>query len=165
MTEIEFQCKLINLQDSLMRFAQRLTADKEDAKDLVQETSLKALRNCDKFAYESNFKAWTYTIMKNTFINGYRVSARQNNYCDHTKAGFYQLQVHDSGANNPDSIYMSREIENTIEALHDDFKLPFKMHHEGFRYEEIANTLGMSLGTVKSRIFYARKKLMQQLKG
>jgi RNA polymerase sigma-70 factor (ECF subfamily) len=85
MTTIEFQGELISLQDSLMRFAYSLTADKDDAKDLVQETYLKALKNSDKFIFESNIKAWTYTILKNTFINKYRSSASQKTDNDQTK--------------------------------------------------------------------------------
>jgi len=163
MTAIDFQYKLIDLQESLMRFAYSLTADKEDAKDLVQETFLKALNYCDKIAYESNFKAWTYTIMKNTFINNYRRSLRHNTYSELTKEEFNLHDSHASGSDDPDSVYTSKEIEKIIEALDDDLKLPFKMHHEGFKYKEIAETLGLNIGTVKSRMFFTRQKLIKQL--
>jgi RNA polymerase sigma-70 factor (ECF subfamily) len=165
MTEIEFQYRLINLQENLMRFAYKLTSDKEDAKDLVQDTFLKALKYCDKFVYESNLKAWTYTIMKNTFVNSYRRSVKQNTYSDQTKEGFCLNYTYASGSFYPDSEYTSKELGKIIEALNDDFKLPFKMHHEGFKYKEIAETLDLRLGTVKSRIFFARKQLMNQLNG
>jgi RNA polymerase sigma-70 factor, ECF subfamily len=163
MTAIEFQYNLINLQENLMRFAFSLTADKDDAKDLLQETCLKALNYCNKFVYNSSFKAWTYTIMKNTYINSYRRNIRQNTHRDQTNESFFINQTICSGSDEPDSIYSSKEIEKIIEALDDDFRLPFKMHYEGYKYIEIAEILHMKLGTVKSRIFFTRKKLMKQL--
>jgi len=165
MTAIEFQYKLINLQESLMRFAYTLTADKEDAKDLVQETFLKALTYYDKFVYNDNFKAWTYTIMKNTFINNYRRSFRNNTYKDKIKEGIYLNYYNTSVSNEPDAVFISKEIEKIIDKLDDNFKIPFKMHNDGFRYKEIAETLDLNLGTVKSRIFFSRKKLIKQLNG
>lgn len=163
MTAIEFQYKLINLQDNLMRYSYSLTADKDDAKDLLQDTLLKALAHYDKFVYESSFKAWLYTIMKNTFINNYRRLIRQNTYSDQTKERFYLNYTHASGSNDPDPVYAIKELEKIIETLDDNFRLPFKMHYEGFKYKEIAETLDLNLGTIKSRIFFARKKLMKQL--
>ena len=165
MTAIEFRYRLINLQENLMRFAYRLTSDKDDAKDLVQDTFLRALKYSDKFVLESNFKAWAFTIMKNTFINNYRRSIRYNICSDQTNEGFYLNYIPASGAYNPDSVYASKEIEKSIEILDDNFRLPFKMHHEGFKYKEIAETLDLNLGTVKSRIYFARKKLMEQVNG
>ena len=163
MTAIEFQFKLINLQDSLRRFAYSLTSNKDDAKDLVQETLLKALTNYNKFVYETNLKAWTFTIMKNTFINNYRRSRRNSTFNDPTEDGFFLNFKHASGSDNPDSFYASKELEKTIEDLEDNFKVPFKMYHEGFKYQEIAETLDLKLGTVKSRIYFTRKKLIRQL--
>ncbi|MBN2348156.1 MAG: RNA polymerase sigma factor [Bacteroidales bacterium] len=163
MTASEFSNELINLQDSLMRFAYHLTADKDDAKDLVQETLLKALKNCNKFVYESNFKAWTLTIMKNTFINHYRSTILQNAYNNQKKEGYCQNPPHATGADDPSSIFISKELEKTIETLDDNLKHPFKMHHEGFKYKEIAEILDINLGTVKSRIYLARRKLIDQL--
>ncbi len=163
MTQIEFQYKLIGLQESLTGFAIRLTADKDNAKDLVQETFLKALKYYYKFVQDSNFKAWTFTIMKNTFINHYNHIKRQNIYLNHSEEEYYQSSQKTSGADDPDSSYSSRELEKIIETLDDNLRLPFKMHHEGFKYREIAETLNLKLGTVKSRIFFSRKKLMEQV--
>ncbi len=163
MTAIEFQYKLVDLQGSLMRFAYSLTLDKTDAEDLVQDTCLNALKYSDKFVYESNLKAWTYTILKNIFINNYRRSTRINTYHDSTKDGFYLNSNLISNADNPDSVYCSKELEKSIDALDDDFRLPFKMHHDGFKYKEIAEKLDLNIGTVKSRIFFARKRLIKQV--
>ena len=163
MTAIEFHFNLVNLQGSLMKFAYSLTSDKDDAKDLVQETSLKALTYRDRFSMDSNFKAWTYTIMKNTFINNYRRSLRKTNYVDNTKESFAMNQTLASASDNPESVYTAKEIEKIIDSLDDNLKLPFKMQHEGFKYNEISENLDLNIGTVKSRIFIARKKLMSQL--
>ena len=78
MTSIEFNHKLISMEVRLERFALSLTADREAAKDLLQETYVKALSSKDKFIEFTNFDAWAYTIMKNTFINNYRKAVRQN---------------------------------------------------------------------------------------
>ena len=165
MTAIEFQYKLINLEESLMRFAIGLTNHEDDAKDLVQDTFLKALKFCDKFVHESNFKAWTFTIMKNTFINNYRRVKRNKDYNNQMKGGFYLNYPHASGSDHPDYVITSKEFEKTIDSLENNFKLPFKMHHEGFKYKEIAKILDLNIGTVKSRIFFARKELIKQLNG
>ncbi len=165
MTAIEFQYKLINLQETLMKFAYSLTANRDDAKDLVQDTCLKALKYCDKFKHESNFKGWLFTIMKNSFINSYRRRIHQNTHRDQTKEGYYLNSVHASDSNNPESVYSSKELEKIIEGLSNDFKIPFKMYHDGFKYKEIAKTLDLKIGTVKSRIFFTKKKLIYQLMG
>lgn len=88
MTVLEYRIKLIDLTECLTRLAFRLTSDKDDAKDLVQETFFKSLKYCDKFVDESNFKAWTSTIMKNTFINNYRKGVLQTIYRDQSKDFF-----------------------------------------------------------------------------
>ena len=160
MTELEFHKNLTTHQASLYRFAYNLTSNKVDADDLVQDTFLKALKYCNKFVYETNFKAWLFTILKNTFINNYRRSINHNSFIDSTKEGTY---IHASGSDIPDTIYFSKELEKIIEDLDDNFKFPFKMHHQGFKYKEIAETLDLNIGTVKSRIHFSRKKLIQHL--
>jgi RNA polymerase sigma factor (sigma-70 family) len=164
MTAIEFQHKLVGLESSLERFAYSLTLNKEDAKDLVQETFLKALTYCDKFVHNDNFKAWTYTIMKNTFINNYRRNVRQNTHRDQTKDSFFLNQPKAMGFDDPDSAFSTKELAYTVENLDDEFRIPFKMHHQGYKYKEIADELNLNIGTVKSRIFFSRKKLMERLK-
>jgi RNA polymerase sigma-70 factor, ECF subfamily len=163
MTAIEFQYRLISLQESLLDFAYRLTADRDDARDLVQETFLKSLRSCDKFVHEANFRAWTFTIMKNTFINNYRRSLLQNTYRDHTEELFYLNQTEASGSDDTHLAYTALEITQHIEKLKDAFRIPFKMHIDGYKYKEIADELNLNIGTVKSRIFLSRKQLRYQL--
>jgi RNA polymerase sigma-70 factor, ECF subfamily len=163
MTEIEFHYKLISLQEPLMRFAYSLTEDAEEAKDLLQETFLKALKYCDKFVTESNFKAWICTIMKNTFINNYHRSLRYDLFYERSKTELQQNEIYASGSYDPNSLYYSKELQKMIDSLDDDLRLPFKMHQEGFKYKEIAAALTLNIGTVKSRIFVARRKMIRQL--
>ena len=161
MTAIEFNHKLLNLEDGLFHFASKLTSDKEDAKDLLQETMLKALVYKDHFAEDTNMRAWSYTIMKNTFINSYRKNAKKNLVFSSSTEMINQGI--DTTYILPDSIYETREISQIIEKLEDMFKVPFVLHTEGYKYKEISEKLNLNLGTVKSRIFFARKKLMNAL--
>ncbi len=163
MTAIEFHYKLISLEQDLNRFAYKLTADREEARDLVQETFLKALKYCSKYAYESNFKAWAYTILKNSFVNDYRRSSRQNTLNNNTCKDFFNYYRVSSELCHPDDAYSFKELEKAVDALQEEFKLPFKMHYEGFRYQEIAEKLNLKIGTVKSRIYLARKLLKEQV--
>jgi RNA polymerase sigma-70 factor (ECF subfamily) len=163
MTAMEFSSKLMNLQNNLQYFANSLTCDKEEAKDLLQDTYLKALVNRDKFADDTNLKAWTFTIMKNTFINNYRKNHKINTIVDNTEDLFYLNIQRKSEFQAPDSEYHVKEIQKKIAHLDEVQRLPFEMHHAGYKYKEIAENLNISIGTVKSRIFFTRKKLMQSL--
>ena len=163
MTAIEFNHQLVSLERNLTRFALSLTSNREEAKDLLQETLLKAIINREQFVNYSNLKAWTYTIMKNTFINNYRQIVRQNNILDSTKNLYFLNQSRKTYDIAPDSNYAILEINKLIDGLDNEYKIPFKLLLEGFRYKEISETLGLRLGTVKSRIFFARKSLMESL--
>ena len=146
-----------------MKFAYRLTVNKDDAQDLLQETFLKALKNCDKFVDESGLKAWTYTIMKNTFINNYRRNIFKNIYIDQSKVAFFINQTQFADSDCPDSAYSVLEITQNIEQLKDKYRIPFNMHIKGYKYKEIAEELNLNIGTVKSRIFHSRKQLRIKL--
>ena len=164
MTTMEFNSKLIDMEDNLERFALSLTSNRDEAKDLLQETYLKALTYKDKFVEFTNLKAWAFTIMKNTFINNYRKSIRENTSVDNTKDLYFLNNVRESQLVSPDSNFAYKEINKAINELEDEFKIPFRMHTEGYKYKEIAETLDLKIGTVKSRIFFTRKKLMETLR-
>lgn len=164
MTAIEFNHQILDLKDKLRYFAFSLTANHEDAADLIQDTYVKAITNKDKFDPATNLKAWIYTIMKNTFINKYRKDSKVKTVIDNTKDLYYLNNSNKSGEAMPDSIYNHSELEKVINALSDDHRIPFLMHFQGFKYKEIAEQLDLSIGTVKSRIFFSRKKLIEKLK-
>ncbi len=164
MATIEFDQEILEYQNPLKYFALKLTADNEDAEDLLQETFLKALRYKDKFREKTNLKAWLYTIMKNTFINNYRRKVRQRTIMDNTDDHFFVNSTKQQSPIMPDSVYRHQEILKTVNALNDECRIPFQLHFEGYKYKEIAEQLDMPIGTVKSRIFLARKKLTEELK-
>ncbi|MBW6497631.1 MAG: RNA polymerase sigma factor [Bacteroidales bacterium] len=163
MTAMEFNYKLLGLQKNLKYFAYTLTSNYEDAQDLVQETFLKALTNRDKFTEDTNLKAWTFTIMKNTFINNYRQSVRNNTILDKTDDLYYLNLSKESNDGMPDSAYATKEIHKEIKRIDKDQRKPFEMYNDGYKYKEIADKLNLSIGTVKSRIFFTRKKLMEAI--
>lgn len=164
MTAIEFNYQLTNLSGNLERFALSLTSNNEDAKDLLQETFAKAIAYREKFEENTNLKAWTFTIMKNTFINNYRRNIKANTTFDNTEDLYYLNLNKESAFQTPDSEFSVKEIKKKINELSDEFKQPFLMHTEGYKYKEIADKLNLKIGTVKSRIFFTRKKLMEKLK-
>jgi RNA polymerase sigma factor (sigma-70 family) len=165
MTAVEFNYQLTNLSGNLQRFALSLTSNSEDAKDLVQETFAKAITYRDKFEDNTNLKAWTFTIMKNTFINNYRRNVKANTTFDHTDDLYYLNLKNETVSETPDTQFSVKEIQKSISELSDEFRLPFIMHTQGYKYKEIADKLALKIGTVKSRIFFTRKKLMEKLQG
>lgn len=112
----------------------------------------------------TNFKGWMLTIMRNIFINNYRKSVRENTMVDSSE-DFHHLNLcQDSGLETPDGAYAVGEISQILAKFPTDFREPFSMHVAGYKYEEISEILDMPLGTVKSRIFFTRKRLREILK-
>jgi len=143
----------------LNSFAYNLTKNMEDAKDLYQETAFRALTNKEKFRVGTNFKAWLFTIMKNIFINNYRKKMKANTIMDSTDNDFYINSGKNVVSNQGESNIMMKELKGMVSGLEASIKVPFVMHFNGYKYQEIADYLGLPLGTVKSRIFFARKEL------
>ncbi|HMX41192.1 MAG TPA: RNA polymerase sigma factor [Saprospiraceae bacterium] len=163
MTTMEFDTKLSGLNALLHSFAYNLTKNVEDAKDLYQETAFRALYNRDKFQPGTNFKAWTFTIMKNIFINNYRKKIKANTILDTTDNQYYLNSGSHATGNAAEGKMMLKELNGMVELLDDSVRIPFLMHFEGFKYQEIADDLHLPLGTVKSRIFFARKELKERI--
>lgn len=161
---VEFEGKLIELQNNMMNFALTLTTNRDEAKDLLQETTLRALDNREKYYENVNFKGWVFTIMHNIFVNNYRKIVRTQTVVDQTENLYHLNLPQDSGFDSPEGAYTVSEINKSIQSFTDEYKVPFTMHVAGFKYEEIAQTLGLPIGTVKSRIFFARKRLQEMLK-
>lgn len=163
MSQIEFYSRFDQLTVLLQAFAYNLTKNQEDAKDLFQETAYRALTNRDKFSPGTNFKAWSFTIMKNIFINNYRKKVKANTIMDSTDNMYYINSGSTSISNGAESSILMDELTAMIESLDDSIRIPFLMHYQGFKYQEIADELNLPLGTVKSRIFFARKELKEQI--
>ena len=159
MSSLEFSNRIDELALTLQSFAYSLTKNGEDAKDLFQETAFRAIKNREKFASGTNLKAWLFTIMKNTFINNYRRKTKANTIFDSTDNMYYINSGSTSIANQGESNIMMDELTSMIESLDDSTRVPFLMHYQGYKYNEIADHLELPLGTVKSRIFFARKEL------
>ena len=164
MNAAAFRRDLLEMQSDLQRFAFKLTADKEEANDLLQETSLRALENMEKYTPDTNFKGWLYTIMRNIFINNYRKTVRDQTFVDHTDNLYHLSQPQDAGFESTESAYDTKEIRRAVGSLPREYRVPFAMHVSGFKYREIAQKLSLPLGTVKSRIFFTRQRLQAQLK-
>lgn len=163
-TENTFKTSVIGMQRNLLSFALKLTSNPEEAQDLVQDTTLKALKNEEKYVEDTNLKGWMMTIMRNIFINNYRKNVRENTTVDCTENLYHVNLCQDSGLNTPDGAYAVNEISLIISKFPSDYRQPFSMHVAGYKYEEISERLGMPLGTVKSRIFFTRKRLREILK-
>ena len=158
----KFQSNLMNLQSNMLNFAYMLTSNRDDAYDLLQDTTLKVLDNESKYAENTNFKGWVFTIMRNIFINNYRRTARAATIIDTTDNLYHLNLSQDSGLESPEDSYGASEIGAAIESFSDEYRIPFSMHVAGYKYNEIAEKMNLPLGTVKSRIFFARKKLQEQ---
>ncbi len=164
MNTLQFQKKLMGIQENMMNFALMLTANRDDAEDLMQDTTLKVLDNREKFVDNVNFKGWVLTVMRNIFINNYHKIVRTQTLVDQG-VDLYNLDVvNESGFDSPDGSFQIQEITKAIESLNNDLKIPFSMYLSGYKYNEIAEKLNLPLGTVKSRIFFARQDLQKKLK-
>ncbi len=159
-----FQEKLLSLQSNMLNFAYILTNNRDDAYDLLQDTTLKALDNEAKYVDNTNFKGWVFTIMRNIFINNYRRASRSATKIETTDE-LYQLEIpQESASQTPENSYTVNEVHAAIERFTPEYREPFTMHLQGYRYSEIAEKMNLPVGTIKSRIYYARQKLRNELK-
>ncbi len=163
MSTIEFNQMLVSNADFLKPFAIKLTRDTEDANDLFQETLYKALANHDKYNTGTNIKAWLFTIMRNIFINNYRRKVKQKTIFDNTPNDFLIDMNQTAVSNGAESGMRIKEIQKAITELPEIFKTPFLLYFDGYKYNEISEVLTEPLGTIKSRIHFARKLLKDQI--
>src|SRR5450432_1893431 len=163
MSTLEFNQLLVSNAEFLKPFAITLTKDSEAAKDLFQETLYRALANKEKYNVGTNIKAWLYTIMRNIFINDYRREAKQNTIFDSTPNEFLLNYNQVTTTNAAEGAFRLKDIQLAIRRLPEIFRNPFMLYFEGYKYHEIADMLAEPLGTIKSRIHFARKLLKEQL--
>ena len=158
MTPASFNIQINKIESLLIGFAMKLTRNKENAKDLMQETLMRCYDKRDRFREGTNFKAWVTTVMYNSYINHYR-RAKTRNAVLKPVEDFSYLAENKSMQGNAESVILLKELRKMVNNLSDTYKIPFKMFTEGYHYDEIATEMDLPMGTVKSRIFYARKKL------
>ena len=159
--EANIQYQLQKISPSLRAFSLKLTGNESDANDLYQDTAFRIISNADKYTPGTNFKAWAVTIMRNIFINNYRKKIRRGTILDQTPNNYY-LNSGDRVIENDGEMLMNyKELLKMVSTLPEEFKRPFWMAYKGYKYDEIATKLEAPLGTIKSRIFFARRKLMK----
>jgi RNA polymerase sigma-70 factor (ECF subfamily) len=162
-----FEAAAMPFVDALYNTAFRMTRNAEDAEDLVQETYLKAYKYYDKFEVGTNFKAWLFKIMKNTFINNYRKrqqSPPQSDFADIEES--FESQVVDEARRIKDPEeellegVLDEDLQRAIDELPPDYRMVVLLADlEGFSYKEIADILEVPVGTVMSRLYRGRRLL------
>ncbi len=157
----QIQEQLERISNSLRAFSLKLTGNSDDAEDLYQDTALRIITNADKYHPGTNFKAWAVTIMRNIFINNYRKRVRRSLIIDQTPNSYYLNQGSEGVGNEGETSVTIAELMQMVDSLPEDFRKPFMMAFEGYKYDEIAEELDSPLGTIKSRIFFARRKLQK----
>ena len=163
MSNAEFSMLLTENAEFLRPFAINLTKNHESAKDLFQETLYRAISNKDKYNVGTNIKAWLYTIMRNIFINDYRRRSKQSTVLDSSPNDYLIDQTSNKVLNDGITNLNLKEVKQMIYDLPELFKTPFNLYYEGYKYNEIADALNEPLGTIKSRIHFARKILKQKI--
>jgi len=164
MTKYDFNTLLVQHQDSLRQHALLFTKNLEDANDLVQETLLKAILYYRRFREGTNLKGWLYTIMKNIFINQYRRTRKSRGFMVQSEDTINCRQlVFSSCRNDGENLFIMEDISEALSELSGDYRKPFNMFYRGFKYHEIADSLQIPIGTVKTRIHLARKQMKDTL--
>ena len=164
MNTTDFNRHLAQNRSALESFAFKFTRDYEDANDLVQDTFLKAIKYSEKFKEGTNFKGWLYTIMKNTFINGYRRTVKTRSLMSVQEEIPASQMLDGATTNSGENKFMMEDINNAMKHLQPEYLTPFLKYFEGFKYHEIAEELNIPIGTVKTRIHMARGVLKRNLK-
>ncbi len=156
--------------NSMYNFAYRLTLDEDDAKDLLQDTYLKAFRFIDSFQQGTNAKAWLFRILKNSFINDYRKRSKEPSKVDYQEVESYYNSEDVDHQITPDlrvetlQDMIGDEISNALNSLDVDFRTVIILCDlEGFKYDEMAKILDIPIGTVRSRLHRARNLLKEKL--
>ncbi len=163
-TTIDFGSDIMQYENILRPFAFNLTKSREETEDLIQDTFYRALTNVEKFSEGTNIKAWLFTIMRNIFINNYRRQKKSNTVTDTSDNKYLLNSTKKIEKNESERSFLAEDITKAMKEVSRDFTEPFMMYYKGFHYQEISEQLDLPLGTVKSRIFFARKELQSKLK-
>ena len=163
MSSSEFRNLVMTNESCLKPYAFRLTKDGEAAKDLYQETITRALVNADKYRQSTNIRAWLYTIMKNIFINGYRRDQHKKLIDQTYEADLNSVKSNRVFGDMAEARIREKYILKQISSLPPLFRSPFLLYFNGYKYHEIASAYNEPLGTIKSRIHFARKLLKAKI--
>jgi len=163
-TQINFDKMMENELMPLRNYALSLTHNLDETKDLVQETILKAYRYKDKFQEGTNLRGWLYTILKNSFINNYRRDQKRNTFLDFTDNTYYIDLPSQKVENDAELKFIRKDLDAAVDSLPKDLRIAFTLNAEGFKYHEISEELNIPIGTIKTRIFIARRILREKLK-
>ncbi|MCB0562624.1 MAG: RNA polymerase sigma factor, partial [Phaeodactylibacter sp.] len=146
MTTAEFSNQFDQLSPKMFGFALKLTQNQEKAKDLMQETALKAYRHREKFKSGTNFRAWVSTIMRNTFINDYRRNKKRQVVNEPIEDFAFALESTTITPNQGEMNLRMEELHGLLDGLSDLYRVPFLMHFRGYEYKEIAAHLDIPIG-------------------
>ena len=163
-SEEDFEERLLRILGDLSQFAHKLNSDQDKAKDLLHDTILKVLDNRDKYVNDSNYRGWALTIMKNIFINNHYKDNRISLTLDQDEKSSFADIPYESGFVASGGECTLKDIRQAVSSVANEYRIPFSMHIAGYKYEEIATFMNLPIGTVKSRIYYTRKKLQILLK-
>jgi len=156
-----FTVQLVGLQQQLYYYALQLTENRQDALDLVQETSYKALKNKKKLQSGTHIRAWLYTILKNTYINYLRSGHNRQIVKNQDEITLSSEQFVDPAQKMPDELLMDKELRHIIGLLPLVYGQPLDMFLTGYSYKEIAREMKIPIGTVKSRIHLGKRKIRE----
>ena len=162
MATLNFSTESVSFMTTLRPYALKLTSNRQDAQDLLQDTLMKAFASRDKFKEGTNLKGWLYTIMRNTFITNYKKKVRRKTFIDTTDE-MAHINTGRTATNDGNSTLAVTEVMREVNLLSYAYKTPLKMYANGYHYKEIADFLDIPIGTVKNRIHVARKKLTYTL--
>lgn len=164
MSSEEFNTAVVRLYDTIKPYAVSLTKNMIDAEDLIRDTMTRAFRYKDNFKHNTNLKSWLLVIMKNIFINQYRQKATRKYTLVDPVEQLYQMNVSHTTFNSGDSDLTIEDINHAIARLPKAYQTTLMMNVQGYQYQEIADALNVPLGTIKSRIFWIRKRLAEELR-
>ena len=173
-TKEQFTSDAMQYAPQLFSTALRMTRNRSDAEDLVQETYIKGWRSFHTFEKGTNLRAWLFRIMTNTYINKYNAQKRKGTEVElddieelflYKRLGSIdQSQLSSSAEDQMLNLFTDDEVKNALESLPEDFRVPVLLSDvDGFAYKEIAEMLEIPIGTVMSRLHRGRKAMQKML--
>ena len=173
-TKEQFTSDAMQYAPQLFSTALRMTRNRSDAEDLVQETYIKGWRSFHTFEEGTNLRAWLFRIMTNTYINKYNAQKRKGTEVElddveelflYKRLGSIdQSQLSSSAEDQMLNLFTDDEVKNALESLPEDFRIPVLLSDvDGFAYKEIAEMLEIPIGTVMSRLHRGRKAMQKML--